>query len=109
MTAQITITNSIFPVAGDTLHYLIDNQPVGIVMTAPGFDQHWDFSNLQASGTRQIIYQDAQTGADYGACMVQLYTIQGQEVLRKTCIVTSGKIECTLNLTGLEKGCKYVK
>ncbi|MCB0569226.1 MAG: T9SS type A sorting domain-containing protein [Phaeodactylibacter sp.] len=68
LTAQVTITNAVFPVVGDTLFFVIDNQPQGIVMTAPDFSsQQWDFSNLQASATWQQIFQLPQNGPDYGA------------------------------------------
>ncbi len=47
--AQITITNSVFPVVGDTLRYIFGNQPGAInkVFTPPGGNQQWDLSNLQ--------------------------------------------------------------
>ncbi len=61
--AQLVITNAVFPAVGDTLFYAIDNQPSGIVMTAPRFDQQWNFSNLQASSTWEQIFQDASTGS----------------------------------------------
>ena len=67
LTAQITITNAVFPAVGDTLFYAVDNQPTGIVMTAPGFDQQWDFSNLQSSFTFEQVFQDAQAGPDYSS------------------------------------------
>ncbi|MCB9303325.1 MAG: HYR domain-containing protein [Lewinellaceae bacterium] len=63
-TAQITITNAVFPAVGDTLFFKIDNQPQGIVMTAPGGPQQWDFSNLQASATWQQIFLPPQAGPE---------------------------------------------
>lgn len=65
--AQITITNAVFPAVGDTLFYAVDNQPGDIVMTAPGGNQQWDFSHLDASFTWQQVFQDAQTGPEYDA------------------------------------------
>ena len=46
VTAQITVTNSVFPVVGDTLHYAFGNQPGAInqIFTPPGGDQVWDLS-----------------------------------------------------------------
>lgn len=65
--SQITITNQVFPAAGDTLFYAVDNQPGSIVITPPGGNQHWDFSNLHPSFTWERIYQDASAGANYGS------------------------------------------
>lgn len=67
VTAQITITNAVFPAVGDTLFFATDNQPQGIVMTPPGGPQQWDFSNLQASATSQQIFLPPQAGPDYGS------------------------------------------
>jgi hypothetical protein len=62
LAAQITITNAVFPVVGDTLRFAVDNQPQGIVMTPPGGAQQWDFSNLQPSFTWDQLFLDPQTG-----------------------------------------------
>jgi hypothetical protein len=59
---QITITNSVFPVVGDTLRYAIDNQPGQIVMTPPGGGQTWNFSNLGLSTTFNEIMRDPMNG-----------------------------------------------
>lgn len=67
VTAQITITNAVFPVVGDTLFFATDNQPQGIIMTPPGGPQQWDFSNLQPSATSQQIFLPPQAGPDYGS------------------------------------------
>ncbi len=53
LSAQITITNATFPAAGDTLKTATDLAPAGIVMTAPGGPQTWDFTSLNAT-TRQV-------------------------------------------------------
>lgn len=62
--AQITITNSVFPAAGDTLRYLSGNQPGAInqIFTPPGGGQVWDLSNLQADQSWGQIMQNPQTG-----------------------------------------------
>lgn len=62
--AQITVTNSVFPVVGDTLHYLIGNQPGAInqIFTPPGLNQSWDLSGLQPSQVWDQIMKDPQTG-----------------------------------------------
>ncbi len=63
--AQITITNSVFPVVGDTLHYAFGNQPGAInqIFTPPGGNQQWDLSNLQATQTWNQIMKDPATGS----------------------------------------------
>ena len=62
--AQITVTNSVFPVIGDTLHYAFGNQldAINAVYTPPGGNQVWDLSALQADSTWGAIYQDPLTG-----------------------------------------------
>ncbi|MCB0571121.1 MAG: T9SS type A sorting domain-containing protein [Phaeodactylibacter sp.] len=65
--AQITITDAVFPEAGDTLFFAMDTQPGQVVMTAPGGGQQWDLSGLQPSFTFEQVYQDAQSGPDYGS------------------------------------------
>ncbi|MCB9285382.1 MAG: T9SS type A sorting domain-containing protein [Lewinellaceae bacterium] len=67
--AQITITNSVFPVVGDTLHYLFGNQPGAInqIFTPPGGDQVWDLSNLQPDQAWNPVMQDPQTGSASGS------------------------------------------
>ncbi len=68
-TAQITITNSVFPAVGDTLHYAFGNQPGAInqIFTPPGGDQVWDLSNLQATQYWDQIMKNPQTGTAYGS------------------------------------------
>ena len=62
LTAQITITNATFPVAGDSLKTATDLTPGGIVMTPPGGPQTWDFSSLNPD-TRQVdVFQPASAG-----------------------------------------------
>lgn len=62
--SQITVTNSVFPVVGDTLRYVFGNQPDAIyaVYTPPGGDQNWDLSLLQADSTWEAIYVDPSMG-----------------------------------------------
>jgi hypothetical protein len=74
--AQITVTDATFPVAGDTLRYAYDENPVGFnPATPPGFNQTWDFSGLVKDKTERVIYRAAITGihvADFpGAELVQ--------------------------------------
>lgn len=62
--AQLTVTNSVFPVVGDNLHYIFGNQPGAInqIFTPPGFNQSWDLSNLQPTQVWDQIMKDPQTG-----------------------------------------------
>lgn len=79
--SQITITNSVFPVAGDTLFYAVDNAPSGIVITPPGADQKWDFSGLQKTFTQQEIYRDASEGSAYASFPNATLVIQNDSML----------------------------
>jgi len=64
--AQITVTNSTFPVAGDTLFTRVDNMPTGITITpSGGSEQTWDFSSLQSPNIRQEIYANAADSPDF--------------------------------------------
>lgn len=67
VTAQITITNAVFPAVGDTLFYALDDQPDALVMTAPGGGQQWDFTNLQPSLAWEEVFLDAATGSVSGS------------------------------------------
>lgn len=62
--AQLTVTNSTFPVQGDTLRYALGNQPGAInqIFTPPGLAQHWDLSQLQPTQTWAQIMKNPQTG-----------------------------------------------
>jgi Secretion system C-terminal sorting domain len=63
LSAQITVTNVTFPLAGDTLRFAIDNSPGTIgSLTAPG-QQDWDFTGLSADATQAIIYRPASGGS----------------------------------------------
>ena len=62
-TAQITVTSATFPVAGDTLMYVIDNDPFNVnPATLPGGNQLWDFTTLQISQTAETVYRSAGAG-----------------------------------------------
>ncbi len=65
LAAQITVTNSVFPAVGDTLHYLFGNQPGAInqIFTPPGGNQMWDLSNLQPDQTWSQVMKNPQTGS----------------------------------------------
>jgi hypothetical protein len=61
---QITVTNSAFPVAGDSIFYAIDtfaNVPIGTA----GANQTWDYTALSASFERTKKYQPASDGQNF--------------------------------------------
>lgn len=66
VTAQITITNAVFPVAGDTLYYAFGNQPGAInqIFTPPGGGQQWNLSNLEATQYWNQVMKNPATGAN---------------------------------------------
>lgn len=69
VSSQITITNAVFPVVGDTLHYAFGNQPGAInqIFTPPGGGQQWDLSNLEATQYWNQIMKNPQTGTAAGS------------------------------------------
>lgn len=64
LSAQITITNSVFPVIGDTLKYATDNNPSASInpATPPGGNQVWDFSELDADENDMVVYRSPNGG-----------------------------------------------
>ena len=60
---QITITNSVFPKAGDTLVTDIDVIPDGVMITAPGPDQQWMFDRLNRIISASAEVKDASEGS----------------------------------------------
>ncbi len=74
--AQITITNAVFPVAGDTLHYADAVNPAGVnPATPPGGNQTWMFTGLAKDNTTEVVFKAASTGMYFmsfpGAELVQ--------------------------------------
>lgn len=67
--AQITVTNAVFPVVGDTLHYAFGNQPGAInqIFTPPGGGQQWDLSSLQPTQYWSQIMKNPQAGIAVGS------------------------------------------
>ncbi len=59
---QIQVSESTFPVVGDTLKIATDNLPENIEITAPGGNQIWDFTSLSAPFSTEFIYRDASEG-----------------------------------------------
>ncbi|MCB0532365.1 MAG: hypothetical protein H6574_06915 [Lewinellaceae bacterium] len=67
--AQIVINNPVFPVVGDTLHYIFGNQAGAInqIFTPPGGPQAWDLSGLQPSQSWNQIMKNPATGSASGS------------------------------------------
>jgi hypothetical protein len=65
VSAQITITNAIFPVAGDSLKIANDLNPVNITVTAPGGPYTWDYSSLNPSSRVVEVFLPASQGANF--------------------------------------------
>jgi hypothetical protein len=68
--AQITVTSSTFPVAGDTLRYAIDDRPtldVQSLFTPPGGPQTWDLSKLVARSVSSQVFRAASVGKNASA------------------------------------------
>lgn len=63
ITAQITVTNSTFPAAGDTLRTATDQDPTGITITPAGGPQVWDFSSLNSGNRQMTTFQPAADGS----------------------------------------------
>jgi hypothetical protein len=64
--AQITVTNSYFPSANDTIRNGSVREPdaaFNSLITAPGGPQNWDLSNAQADLFTTTVYQDASEGS----------------------------------------------
>jgi len=65
--AQVTITNSYFPVAGDTLRTITDLNPTGIIITPPGGPYAWDFTSLAFSTQDKIAIRPASEGVAHAS------------------------------------------
>ncbi len=62
LTAQITIDNSTFPAAGDTLYNSLDEDGSDLDLKTPGADVQWDFSSLTADTELNVIFKVASEG-----------------------------------------------
>ncbi|MBK6997440.1 MAG: T9SS type A sorting domain-containing protein [Lewinellaceae bacterium] len=93
VSAQITVTNATFPVAGDTLRFAYDESPVGFnPATPPGGNQIWNFSTLSADNTDEMLYKAANSGthaADFPGAELVLPGATGETYFN----VTNSKME----------------
>ena len=62
--AQITVTDATFPDVGDTLRFAVDTDVSGnsSVLTPPGGNQLWDFTDMEADSETEIAYTNAANG-----------------------------------------------
>jgi len=65
LSAQITITNAIFPVAGDSLKIANDLNPVNITVTAAGGPYIWDYSTLNPTSRGVEVFHPASEGTNF--------------------------------------------
>lgn len=76
--AQITVTNSSFPAAGDTLRVAFDTSSAGITITPPGGNQIWNFSALTAAFTRRSVVKPASEGGSAANFPSATIVVEGQ-------------------------------
>jgi hypothetical protein len=62
LSAQISLNNSYFPQAGDTLRIAVDTTAAGITVSGPGGGQTWNFSTLSPAIIRVVPYKPAAEG-----------------------------------------------
>ena len=67
LVAQITVTNAVFPAAGDTLKTAVDLAPNGISITAAGGPFAWDFSSLTPDLNQATMFQPASNGSVFAS------------------------------------------
>ncbi len=86
--AQITITNAVFPSEGDTLRYVTDNSPQGIdAATPPGGNQIWNFGGLKRSTSSTTAYTNANKGTNFSkfpGADLAIINPQGESYFNKT-------------------------
>lgn len=86
--AQITITNAVFPSVGDSLHYALDQEPLGVdPATPPGGGQVWDFTTLQKDDDFPVVYRSTAEGsysANFPGADMMVKGQQGETYFNKT-------------------------
>ena len=99
LSAQIIVTNATFPDAGDTLKTATDLSPEGIVITASGGPQVWDFSSLTPSTRTETVFRLAVEGSAHanfpGADLVTISDVGAEVYYSK-----SNSIFAILGITG---------
>lgn len=77
--AQITITSAYFPAVGDTLRYALSANVATLVnlITPPGENQQWDYSQLKANQNTTIVFLPPSAGNNAA-------TFPGADLLVKT-------------------------
>lgn len=65
--AQITVTNSGWPNAGDTLKVAIDNSPFYVLTPSAGTNVNWDLSKLKKDTTTLTLIENASVGKNFAS------------------------------------------
>ncbi len=65
--AQITVTSTSFPTAGDVLKTATDLDPDGVTITPPGGPATWDFTGLAATFKSETTFQAASEGSAFAS------------------------------------------
>lgn len=100
--AQISVGNSVFPSAGDTLHYALDRSPgPAIQVTNPGSGWTWDFSSLAWHATWIETLRPAATGtgAEFFGGATLVYTQTGPASVNFPLLPGSNGSEAYLQVT----------
>ncbi len=100
--AQIEVGNSVFPQAGDNLHYALDRSPgPDIVVTPPGFGLIWDFRSLAWHATWIETLRPAATGtgAEFFGDATLVYTQSGPASVNFPLLPGSNGSEAYLRVT----------
>jgi hypothetical protein len=99
--AQIVVGNSVFPRAGDTLHYALDRNPgPAIQVTPPGFHV-WDFSSLQkqTTWTETLRPASSSSGFEFFSGATLVYTQTGPASVNFPLLPGSNGSEAFLKVT----------
>lgn len=100
--AQIDVGNSVFPSAGDTLHYALDRSPGPAIQVGPaGFGWTWDFSSLawQATWIETLRPAATGTGAEFFGDATLVYTQTGPASVHFPLLPGSNGSEAYLQVT----------
>ena len=97
LAAQITVTNSTFPEAGDTLRTVVDDSP-NINLQSPGEDLTWNFTSLDGPVFESII-SDANQGAAFDF-FSNATILMGQPPVAESYYQTTASVYTSLGYSG---------
>ena len=78
LSAQISLTNAVFPQPGDVLKTTNGTNLEGVVMTSGGDNQTWDYSQINVEGLNEDMFIDPSEGLNVGAYPNATLLISGQ-------------------------------